>query len=285
MDVSVIVPFYRGNRYINNILGMMRENAAEARNLSFEVIIVNDSPEVEIVIDDALVEGYELNIIKHNKNLGIQQARVTGIQQACGKYILMLDQDDEIKPETIKRQYSIVDGRDAIISNGYSRDKNGENIPLFKNQNQMNYVNDFSFYFYFGNVIASPGLCLIRKELIPELWLNNIMRENGADDWLLWVAFLNDGRRFVINNEFLYTHINDGHNTSNDNEKMISSSFEALQIAENSKRFKQKLLSVYHRRLNMRKTYLDGKKYSKIIAYLKNLDIAIRLAKYKKHKR
>ncbi len=282
MDVSVIVPFYKGNKYINNILKMMKANAARARNISFEVIIVNDSPEVEIVMDSTLVEGYELNIIEHNKNMGIQQARVTGIKQAHGKYILMLDQDDKIESRTLESQYSVVAGGDAVISNGYSMDKNGRITLLFKNRKQMEYANDFSFYFYFGNVIASPGLCLIKRELIPELWLNNIMGENGADDWLLWVAFLNNGRKFVINEECLYTHVNDGHNTSNDNEKMIRSSFEALQIAEKSKTFKQKLLGVYYRRLNMRKTYLNEKKFNKIIAYLKNPDIAIRLMEYKK---
>lgn len=282
MDVSVIVPFYKGNKYINNILEMMKANAARARNISFEVIIVNDSPEVEIVMDSTLVEGYELNIIEHNKNMGIQQARVTGIKQAHGKYILMLDQDDKIESRTLESQYSVVAGGDAVISNGYSMDKNGKITLLFKNRKQMEYANDFSFYFYFGNVIASPGLCLIKRELIPELWLNNIMGENGADDWLLWVAFLNNGRKFIINEECLYTHVNDGHNTSNDNEKMIRSSFEALQIAEKSKTFEQKLLGVYYRRLNMRKTYLNEKKFNKIIAYLKNPDIAIRLMEYKK---
>lgn len=282
MDVSVIVPFYKGNKYINNILRIMKENAAEAKKISIEVVVVNDSPEVEIVIDNKLVEGYKLNIIKHEKNMGIQQARITGIKQAHGKYILMLDQDDEIKSKTIQMQYSLVSGRDAVISNGYGRDQYGENTPLFKNKKQMNYVNDLSFYFYFGNVIASPGLCLIKKEVIPELWLNNIVSENGADDWLLWVAFLNNGRKFVINDDLLYTHINDGRNTSNDNEKMIKSSLEALQIAEESKTFKQKLLRVYYRRLNMRKSYLNGRKFSKAIAYLRNPAIAIRLAKYKK---
>lgn len=282
MDVSVIVPFYKGNKYINNILKMMKDNAAEAQNLSIELIIVNDSPDVEVKLDDNLIEGYEFSIIRHSKNRGIQQARVTGIQQSRGKYILMLDQDDEIKKNTIKSQYLAVNGGDAVISNGYARDEYGKNMPLFTNSQQMKYVNNYSFYFYFGNVIASPGLCLIKKKLIPELWLNNIMSINGADDWLLWVAFLNKGGKFVLNDELLYTHVNDGDNTSNDNKKMIKSSMEALQIAENNESFKKKLLNVYRRRLSMRQEYLDGSKVSKIMAYLKNPDIAVRLAKYKK---
>ncbi len=184
MDVSVIVPFYKGNKYINNILRMLRENAEEATGISIEAIVVNDSPEISIVVDNALVEGYELNVIIHEKNSGIQQARITGINAAKGEYILMLDQDDEGDKEknAIKSQYNAVKGKDAVVANGYNRDAAGEKTALFKNIHQMKYVNNFPFYFYYGNVIASPGLCMVKKSLIPELWLTNIMTENGADD-------------------------------------------------------------------------------------------------------
>lgn len=108
------------------------------------------------------------------------------------------------------------------------------------------------------------------------------MNENGADDWLLWVAFLNYGGKFTLNDARLYIHVNDGHNTSNDNDKMIKSSFEALHIIEKNGDFEKKLLRVYCRRLNMRKAYLNGTKFDKMIIYLKNPDIAIRLIKYKR---
>ena len=226
MDVSVIVPFYKGNKYINNILKMIKENAALAEGISIEAILVNDSPEIKLQYDEKLVEGYALKIIQHEKNMGIHQARITGINEAKGIYILMLDQDDKIKAETIKSQYNVVDGLDAVISNGYSENEKGEKTKLFKNSHQMEYANDLSFYFYFGNVIASPGLCMLKKATLPKLWLSKIMTVNGADDWLLWVDFLNNGRKFAINNICLYTHINDGRNTSNDNAKILESSLE-----------------------------------------------------------
>ena len=281
MDVSVIIPFYKGNKYINNVLRMLKENAAEATGISIEAIVVNDSPEICIVVDNALVEGYELKVIIHEKNMGIQQSRITGINAAKGEYILMLDQDDEIEKNAIKSQYNAVKGKDAVVANGYSRDAAGEKTALFKSIRQMEYVNNFSFYFYYGNVIASPGLCMVKKCLLPELWLTNIMSENGADDWLLWIDFLNHGRKFVLNEAYLYTHINDGNNTSNDNNKMIKSSLEALHIAYNSRQFNIRLLKVYRRRLYMRRYYTSDRKFKKIIAYILNPDIAIQLIKYK----
>lgn len=68
MDVSVIVPFYKGNKYINNILRMVKENVANANEITVEVVVVNDSPEIEIQYEKDLVDGYFLNIVQHKKN-------------------------------------------------------------------------------------------------------------------------------------------------------------------------------------------------------------------------
>ena len=282
MDVSVIVPFYKGNKYINNILRMVKENVANANEITVEVVVVNDSPEIEIQYEKDLVDGYFLNIVRHKKNMGIQQARITGINVAQGKYVLMLDQDDEIIPNTIKTQFDLIGDNAAILSNGYSENSDGIRIELYKNKKQMSVVNNFSYYFYFGNMIASPGLCLIQREKIPSLWINHVMKIHGADDWLLWVLFLNEGNKFVLNNEFCYIHKNDGQNTSNDEEKMLDSSQEAWNILKLEGIVDKKLLSVYKRRLKMRRQYFKGGKVRKVIQYLKNLDIFWYVFRYNK---
>lgn len=282
MDVSVIVPFYKGNKYISNILRMIKENAANAHDIAIELIIVNDSPNVEINYSKELVDGYDLSIVKHKKNMGIQQARITGIRAAQGTFLLMLDQDDTIKPNTIKKQFGLVGDNDAILSNGYSEDSKGIKTKLYKNNNQMSVVNDFSYYFYFGNMIASPGLCLIKKTKIPKLWMYKTLDINGADDWLLWVLYLNEGNRFVLNSECLYTHKNDGTNTSNNECKMLASSQEALDILKNEGIISKNSINIYERRLQMRREYYKKGRNTKILQYLKNLDICWYVFKYNK---
>lgn len=280
-DVSVIIPFYKGNKYICNLLKMLKANALDAKGISIEAIIVNDYPEIDVIVDRSLIEGYELRIIKHEKNKGIHQARVTGINVARGEYILMLDQDDKIESNTIKSQYYAVRGKDAVVSNGYSQDLTGNKTKLFRDISQMSYINYLPFYFYFGNVIASPGLCMIKKSVLPELWLKHIMIENGADDWILWVDYLNRGGKFAINDACLYTHINDGNNTSNNDAKMLKSSYEAMNIVYNSMEFDTHLIKVYRRRLHMRSNYTNKNALTKIMAYIMNPDIAFWIINYK----
>lgn len=282
MDVSVVVPFYKGNKYINNILKMIEENTYKAREISIEVVLVNDSPEISIQYDSQLVNGYILTIIQHEKNQGIQQARITGINAAKGKYILMLDQDDEISVDAIKSQYDLINGKAAVLSNGYSENIDGIKTKLYKNKQQMSIANDLSYYFYFGNMIASPGLCLIRKDKIPLMWMSHIMKINGADDWLLWVLFLKEGNKFVLNNKFLYIHKNDGQNTSNNEKKMLDSSQEALDIIKRNEQVSKKLIWVYKRRIQMRRKCVTGGKMKKGIQYLKNFDILWHVLKYNK---
>lgn len=261
---------------------MLKDNAAIANEISIELVIVNDSPEIDIKLDHNLIQDFEISIINHSENMGIQQARITGVEAAKGEYILMLDQDDEIQSEAIRSQYELVKGHDAVISNGFNESKDGVKTLLYKSKHQQARVNNLILYFYFGNIIASPGLCLIKKSAIPEIWLHNIININGADDWLLWVSYLNSGHKFCLNEKCLYTHRNDGNNTSDDEYKMLKSSKEALDIIRGTGGMNRHMLSVYGRRLKMRYAYLDSGKIKKVIQYLRNPDIMIAVFIYNK---
>lgn len=61
---------------------------------------MNDSPEVEI--ETIYYKGWVwYKVIKHKKNSGIHQARVTGLSYCTGDYVLFLDQDDVLKDNAI----------------------------------------------------------------------------------------------------------------------------------------------------------------------------------------
>ena len=68
--ISVITPFYRGNKYIEQLFCVINKNYQKLRetfsNAKIELIIVNDSPEVEIEQPTTKVE-FEYKVIKHKK--------------------------------------------------------------------------------------------------------------------------------------------------------------------------------------------------------------------------
>jgi len=50
MDVSVIIPIYKGNGYIESLLNKIEKNYQESQK-EIEVIFVNDYPDEEIIIN------------------------------------------------------------------------------------------------------------------------------------------------------------------------------------------------------------------------------------------
>lgn len=81
---------------------------------------MNDSPEVEIEQPTTKVE-FEYKVIKHKKNSGIHQARVTGLSYCTGDYVLFLDQDDVLKDNAIVSQMRTIikNKADLVICNAY----------------------------------------------------------------------------------------------------------------------------------------------------------------------
>ena len=106
ISISVIVPFYNGNRYLN-VLKTYLEEACKNYSQKVEVVIVNDSPDIDIDIRKIKSCYYDLVLVKHSYNQGIHQARVTGMKKARGMYILFLDQDDKVSKDFFIRKCRI----------------------------------------------------------------------------------------------------------------------------------------------------------------------------------
>jgi hypothetical protein len=64
---------------------------------------------------------------------------------------------------------------------------------------------------------------LIKKDSIPEFWMTHYLKENGTDDYLLWLLMFEEKKRFEVNMTPLYIHRYTGENLSLNKEKMLSS--------------------------------------------------------------
>lgn len=274
IDISVVVPVYKGNHYLPNIIQMMEKNAKNLFPKTLELVLVNDFPEIELSFRLEDCQNFSIIAIKNPNNQGIHRTRVNGLNHAQGEYVLFLDQDDEISDNALSSQLSAIGECDAVISNGYYEDTNMEKILLYQTSKNLGFVKNINFYFHFGNMIASPGVSLIKKESIPEVWKSQFMTINGADDWLLWVSFLLDGHTFATNNDKTYIHKNVGANTSDDDDLMLSSSKEALDIVLHFYKISDKLKKAYENRLLMRRQMVDNRsKQNKVKQYLIHPDI------------
>lgn len=229
MKISVIVPLYYGEKYLDNLIQKFKENQKSLpESIKLQIIFVKDSME-DIDLCKYEDSSIDINFIQNKTNRGIHFSRVEGIKYATGEFIHMLDQDDEITGDFYCNFLNKMKNADVIVGNGIEQRTNYDKM-LYKFY-FMHYTVKFSyFYTRFSCRIISPGQCLIRKKSIPQEWFENIVTNNGADDAMLWLMMLYEKKLFVLNRHVGYIHVNTGNNVSLDTKIMKKSVEEVRDI-------------------------------------------------------
>lgn len=285
MDISVIVPLYKGEKYIPHILGMLNENIytleKHMMKKELEVIFYNDYPEEKIDRREySELSDIEIRFCENSENLGIHETRKRGVLEAKGDYITFLDQDDELSKLYFLRQLECIGDADAVMCNGIYRG----NRVIYRDINQQRQAVFKDNYIRKGNIIVSPGQMLIKKTAIPDEWMEHILKENGSDDVLLWTLMLCQGKRFALNPHIDYVHKEDGKNTSLDFENMKRSAEELVETVNEARLLDDKELRVFEKGVRVRidkyNGYLDVLYNWEII--LKNIVRLIKTKDYEK---
>lgn len=106
MKLSIIIPAYNAARYVERCVdSIISQNYSDA-----EIILVDDGS-----IDNTLdicrtLSDKHLNIrILHKNNGGVSSARNFGIDNASGEYLMFVDVDDYLLPDTLKDAMDIVE--------------------------------------------------------------------------------------------------------------------------------------------------------------------------------
>lgn len=259
-SISIIVPFYYGNRFLSSLLKsieMVEQQCNLLKIAEFEIIIINDSPEISITLPDNYICKQNILLFCNSKNMGIHATRVRGLEEAHFEWIIFLDQDDELVAEGFEKQLFFTRNSDVVVGNGLYQKDSGM-FPIYKTKSIMKYCIRSSNFYRIRNLIPSPGQCLIKKNAIPRLWIEENLKENGADDWLLWLLMFNEEKIFSINHELVYVHNNvNGSNLSLDINKMYKSSSDMFFLLRKS-------MSLSKNKLKVLKDAIDFKYYQDI---------------------
>lgn len=125
MDISVIIPVYNVAPYIIECLDSLYAQK-HLSGISVEAIIVDDCGTDNSI---ALIRKYlaehtlpfDTHIIEHNRNRGLSAARNSGIRNAAGKYIFLLDSDDILAPGCLSTLWHEVEAHPGVdIVYGYA---------------------------------------------------------------------------------------------------------------------------------------------------------------------
>lgn len=229
--ISVIVPIYHGEKYIKSLVHMIEEGAVACKDRCIiELVLSNDDPKCPL--DGYVSNQMEIRIVETDVNRGIHGARVRGLKYCTGDYVVFLDQDDVIRADYIKSQYSRIGAADAVVCRLISG-----NRLHYTDTFRFEYVITKEFMFEKWCPIVSPGQVLIKKEAISNTWKKFILANNGADDYFLWLCMMAENKKFVLNQEILFEHLITGENTSENTNLMMDSEEEMLQILKRERYF------------------------------------------------
>ncbi len=234
IGISIIVPFFNGNQYIQRVYKCIESICKQVENIEVELIIINDSPEIDIT-EPSFVPSYKYFIINNKKNSGIHYSRVNGLKHASKEWIQFLDQDDSLVPEEYSSQVTDCRDYDWIVGNGINVYDTGVK-KFYRNKKEMEFLIRENTFLKGRCYIRSPGQCLIKKQSIPIAWTQNFVECNGADDLFLWMLMLADKPRIKLNDRIIYHHNQqNGENLSLDHENMRMSSLEVCDKLEKCK--------------------------------------------------
>lgn len=93
MTVSFIVTSYNYDKYVAEGIESIKKQTYK----NFEIIVVDDYSTDKSV--EILEKFKDIKLIRHNENRGQLAAIITGLKEAKGEFISIIDSDDTIEPE------------------------------------------------------------------------------------------------------------------------------------------------------------------------------------------
>lgn len=113
-DISVVVPIYQAEKYINRCLDSLIAQTFE----NYEIILIDDGSKDNSgkICDEYSSKDNRIKVV-HKKNEGVSRARQDGLDLSRGKYIIYVDPDDWVEKDYLKLLYckAISEDADMVI--------------------------------------------------------------------------------------------------------------------------------------------------------------------------
>ncbi len=209
IDISVIVPVYNGEKYIERAL----DSIFYQTRLPKEVILIDDGSEdrtVEVIkkYKETHFAMREKIFLFVQKNCGAGAARNYGIQQSTGTWIMFLDSDDLWEKNKIEKViHAIIENpqADVIAHNEYEALENNikKRKAIRRNKNYQE-TEDLFLQLYKGNLFSTSCMTIKRDVLEKAGAFDETLL--SAQDYDLWIRIGKYGK-LVYMDDFLATYV------------------------------------------------------------------------------
>ena len=159
--VSIIIPVYNESKVIGELISEIKSELIEI-DTEYEIIVVDDGSDDN---SKFVAESAGAKVISHAYNIGNGAAVKTGIRNAVGQTIVLMDGDGQHKPKDINRLLEFIPQYDMVV--GARIDNKTGSI----HRNLANWIyNKFSSYISnFKIYDLTSGFRAIKREILSEL--------------------------------------------------------------------------------------------------------------------
>lgn len=288
MELSIIIPVYNVNKYLNSCLKSVTSSYSFDNRV--EIILVDDgSDDGSGDICETWSEEYPYIKTVHKRNGGLSSARNKGIDVARGRFLSFIDSDDSVTDGFINKVLKILEEKndlDILIFNyqrifdKYTEKKNNYSVceliskedafeTIISTQHDIEKISNTGNYAW--NKIYSRKL--FDGIRYPE--------SRNYEDIATTYKLLDKANNVYLTDSILYYYtdnpnsiVNDLKNTKNIKD-LVSARLEQLEFFKNSN-YKQAYIKVYRQLVGicvqfMHKFYNFNLKYDENIKYVENV--------------
>ena len=117
--ISVIIPIYNVEKHLRRCLDSVKNQTFE----DWQAICVDDgTPDNSGKIAESYAAQDKRFIVVHKENGGVADARNAGMKHVTGEYVMYLDSDDFIHPQTMEIAYGLAKKNDIdLVSLGIKK--------------------------------------------------------------------------------------------------------------------------------------------------------------------
>ncbi len=174
--VSVIIPVFNRpdelKRAIQSVICQTFQN--------FEILVIDDGSDENLEIICNEFHDPRIRYYRNDIHINANVARNTGIRNAKGEYIAMLDADDEFLPHHLERRIQKIQEWkcDGIIGSAYFFDGKNQKIrlsrPIEDNELMINYLLSYGF-------APTPSHFFKKDAALDVLWDESLERHQDYD--------------------------------------------------------------------------------------------------------
>lgn len=205
--ISVISPVYNGKNYIANLIKSLNRQKFK----DFEFLLIDDgSTDDTVKIANRELKKTKINYkIISQKNGGQSKARNTGIKNARGEWIVMIDSDDTIQTNYLKNMYEVAESNkcDVVICDLNRVNESNifhetNDLLNFENKNGKEFFEDFILH----KIEIGPCSLLINRNYLNDLKLLYNENSRYSEEFIFITHLLHSAKNVVHLKQKLYNY-------------------------------------------------------------------------------